>query len=617
VEGINHILRLVAALICCGRHVISPLTSEKLKHLTAAMASASHSQRPYEYLDALLATLPHESIPQDIASTYLGSGHSSSPYPKFIDTVLRLVSGGPARADEAPHLGGAWPEIQASVQRALDALHHPSSSSSTQPPTKRKYAPSSPAANQKKPKHERGEGNGQAGDAVDEDDADDAPHLTLHALSATAPVRHKVDIMLHARTLRLAHSTTGAPTARCARTVLTQAFLLPTRARSSGALQWTTLLLAGDKPAPPAPKGARAASGTGAANTAGTARFELTCSVPDSTSAAVPRMTIHSPPSASAPLSQTASTREALLTLLSSIISGTSVTLTTVERAGPVAGITAFRGVRETSLWFFDGAGAGILTDARPAEFWALADLARGEAGVRVRTATGRTCSVVLTRRSAHSNEKRGEEAEVEEEEEEGEETEFQMIDGKEREGILEWVRRHRDAFGIAPAQRGAQAPQTAGTAAEAKDGEGAGAGGDSDSDSDFEVSSVSSDGGSPSSGSNSGSGSGSDAGSDEGEDDGSEHGSQGQESDDDGDEDVVELNPKHHPLLRAGALPKMSRAAMDAAVGLVVGDLVGQTGRSPPGPTKAGPGHPVTRNENRRDSHDGGDDDEEDELDD
>jgi len=139
----------------------------------------------------------------------------------------------------------------------------------------------------------------------------------------------------------------------------------------------------------------------------------------------------------------------------------------------------------------------------------------------------------------------------------------------------------------------------------------------DSDSDSDFEVTSASSDDGSLSSGSNSGSGSGSDAGSGEGEDDRSEHGSQGGESDDDGDEDVVELDPKYHPLLRAGALPKMSRTTMDATVGLVVGDLVGQAGRSPPGPAKAGPGHPVARNENRPDIHDGGDDDEEDELDD
>ena len=579
-----------------------------------ASQSTSQSQHPHEYLDALLATLPHESIPQDIASTSRGAGHSSNPYSKFIDTVLRLVSGGSARADEAPHLRDAWTDIQASLQHALKALHRPTS---PQPPTKRKHSSSSPSANQKKPKYKQREGNGQTGDEADEDDADDAPRLTLHAISATAPVRHKVDITLHLRTLRLAHATTGAQSARCARTALTRAFLLPTRARSSGALQWTALLLAGDKPAPPTPKGARGASGKGAANAAGTARFELACSVPDSASAAVPRMTVHS--SASASPAQSGSAREALLALLSSVISDTSVTLTTVERAGPLTGITAFRGVRETSLWFFDGAGAGILADARPAEFWALADLARGEAGVRVRTATGRTCSVVLTRRGVHGSENRGEEAMLEDEEEEGEETEFQMIDGKEREGISEWVRRHRDAFGVSVIQREAQAAQMAGTAAEAKDGEGTGARGDSDSDSDFEESSASSDGGSPTSGS----GSSSDAGSGEvgaeaeAEDDGSELGSQDRESDSDGDEDVVELDPKHHPLLRAGALPKMSRAAMDAAVGLVVGDLVGQTGRSSPGPAKAGPGHPVAQSENTRDGHDGGDEDEEDELDD
>jgi hypothetical protein len=48
-----------------------------------------------------------------------------------------------------------------------------------------------------------------------------------------------------------------------------------------------------------------------------------------------------------------------------------------------------------TSLWLFD---EGFFADGRPAEFWSVADLARGEAGVRVRTATGRTCSVVLMR---------------------------------------------------------------------------------------------------------------------------------------------------------------------------------------------------------------------------
>ena len=560
-----------------------------------APVSHSHSHRqPYEYLDALLTAIPNDTIPPEITSSPSqgsGSGASTSahhPYSKFIDTALRLASGGPSRPDDAPSIRDSWPEIQTSLQRALHALHPPSSSSSA---AKRKHSPPPPSLlpsainNGKKTKYEDG-----GDDDNNDDDKDDVPQLTLHAISATAPVRHKVDITLHARTLRLAHSTTGASTARCARTALTRVFFLPTRARSSGALQWTALLLAGDKPAPPTPRGGKEAKAT---TSTAIVRFELACSVPDSSNrATIPRMTVHAhaptSSSSSTPTSQVStSAREAVFTLLSSTISGTPVALTTVERGAQLAGITAHRGVRETSLWFFDddganaNAGAGILADARPAEFWALEDLARGDAGVRVRTATGRTCSVVLMRRRNTGQGGDGEDEEGEEEEEEGEETEFQMIDGKERERILEWVRRHRGAFGIARAREddgngaNAEAAPSRDAATNGKEKQ------DSDSDSDFEVSEES-DGGSPSS-SGSGSGSGSDAGSDAAGtgDEGNDEGESGNESGgDEGDDedDVMEIDdPKHHPLLRAGALPKMSRAAMDAAVELVVGDLVGQ----------------------------------------
>ena len=579
------------------------------------MAPASRSQlQPYEYLDALITAIPNDTIPPEItASSSQGAG-AHRPYSQFIDTALRLVSGGPARPDDAPHIRDAWLEIQASVQSALHALHT-SSSSSQQQPAKRKHSTSSPSTtnknnndNNKKIRYEDGG-----------DDEDDVPQLTLHAISATAPVRHKVDITLHARTLRLAHSTTGAQTARCARTALSHVFLLPTRARSSGALQWTALLLAGDKPAPPAPRGGARSK---EAKATPAVRFELACSVPDSSSpATIPRMTAHAPTSSSTPASQgTSNAREAVFTLLSSTIAGTPVALTTVERGAPLAGITAFRGVRECSLWFFGedaNAGAGILADGRPAEFWALEDLAQGEAGVRVRTATGRTCSVVLMRRSGNdcAGEPGGEE------EEEGEETEFQMIDGKEREGILEWVRRHRGAFEMgkirgkddkAPLRDAANGKGKETETETGKDGRE-----DSDSDSDFEASGES-DGGSPSSGS----GSDSDGDEDEDEDedeDGprSEGGSGGGDDDsesggegDDDEENMMELDdPKHHPLLRAGALPKMSRAAMDAAVELVVGDLVGQGQTRPDAPlTRSGLGRPAG-------DVDAGDDDEEDEL--
>ena len=107
-----------------------------------------------------------------------------------------------------------------------------------------------------------------------------------------------------------------------------------------------------------------------------------------------------------------------------------------------------FRVARETTLWFLGASPAGRAA-GNLAEFWALSDLARDDAGVSVRSATGRTCTVVLTRCPPPCITP----AEGSEEDDEREETEFQMIDGKERWGIVEWVRRHKSAFGIAVGQ--------------------------------------------------------------------------------------------------------------------------------------------------------------------
>jgi hypothetical protein len=519
------------------------------------------------YLNALLNAIPDGAIPPELKSA--SASKSVQVLPKFVDAALRLASGGPSRPDDDAHLHDAWPQIQASLQNTLHALGSPPAH------TKRKHSPSpSSAPTNKKSKYE------------EEDDVEeDPPHLTLHAVSATAPVRHKVDITLHARSLRLAHATSGAPVARSARTVLTRAFLLPTRARSSGAPQWTALLLAGDTPTPtPAASRKNNGAGTGAkGKEKGIARFELACSVPEA--GAVPHLTLHSAPLSSLPTNThtpTPSTpHQALLSLLSSLTLS-APKLVQIERGTPLAGITAFRGARETSLWFLDGSSAasgtaGILSDTRPAEFWAVVDLARGDAGVRVLSATGRTCTVILTRRPTP----RVTSTEGSEEDEEGEETEFQMIDGKEREGIVEWVRKHKSAFGITVVRCADAGDAGTGTGAE---GEVVGKGGDSDSDSNFEGESGESDGGSPSS-SGSSSGPGKHEGGEESDNaDGSGEGTEGsaepESDDDDGDEEIVELDPKRHPLLRAaaaGAIPKMSRAAVDAAVGLVVDDLVGQ----------------------------------------
>ena len=559
------------------------------------------------YLDALLEAVPDDAIPLDLKGASTSHG-AVQILPKFIDTALRLASGGSSRPDDDAPLRDAWPQIQASLQNSLHALGSPSAHA------KRKHSPSpfqAPPTN-KKPKYEEVK-----------DGEEDPPHLTLHALSATAPVRHKVDITVHARSLRLAHATTGAPVARCARAVLTRTFLLPTRARTTGAPQWTAILLAGDMPTPPVVSrknngaGAGAGAGRGAAKgkEKGSARFELACSVLEA--GAVPRLTLHhstsTPSSSSLPLGTYSTPHQALFSLLSSITTSTSTIHTTpklvqIERGAPLAGIIAFRGARETSLWFLDGAStaAGILADTRPAEFWALADLARGDAGVRVLSATGRTCTLILTRRPSP----RTTSTEGSEEEDEGEEMEFQMIDGKEREGIVEWVRRHKSAFGIAIAH----GAEVGGAGAGAEGGVVA-KGGDSDSDSDFEQESGGSDNGSPSS-SGSSSGPGEREGSEGSDNEGSaDEGADEAEGEDGGDEEIVELDPKRHPLLRAaatGAIPKMSRAAVDAVVGLVVDDLVGR-GSGGPRPPEPPPIHDELRH--RREDEE--ESEEEDELED
>ncbi|KAH9177259.1 hypothetical protein EDB89DRAFT_1844864 [Lactarius sanguifluus] len=534
------------------------------------------------YLDALLDAVPDDAIPLD-----LKTASTSHSVPKFVDAALRLASGGSSRQDDDARLRDAWPQIQASLQHALHALGSPPAHA------KRKRSPSpSPAQappTNKKSKHEE-----------EEDGEEDPPHLTLHALSATAPVRHKVDITLHTRSLRLAHATTGALVARCARAALTRGFLLPTRARATGAPQWTALLLAGDTPMPAPSAASRKNNGAGAGAVPHLTSHRSTSTSVVSTSA-----------SSSSSLLPTPSTpHQALLSLLSPLSTSTPTMgtgtypapkLVQIERGARLAGITAFRGARETSLWFLDG--AGILADTRPAEFWALADLAQGDAGVRVLSATGRTCTVILTRcPPPHTTE-------GSEEDDEGEETEFQMIDGKEREGIMEWVWKHKSAFGIAVAQRAGAGASTEG---------GVVARGDSDSDSDFEQESGGSDDGSPSSsgsGSNPSQQEGSEgSGNESGADDGAEGSAEAENDDDEGDdEEIVELDPKRHPLLRAaaaGAIPKMSRAAVDAAVGLVVDDLVGR------GP--GGPGLPLPPIHDRhRHRHEDDGESEEDELED
>ncbi|KAI0063366.1 hypothetical protein BV25DRAFT_1869834 [Artomyces pyxidatus] len=446
------------------------------------------------YLSALLEVLPHAYASDAI--TLLQAPHTA----QLVDTLLRLT---------CP--SGSAPSYPSSMLSAV-------ASSSSQ---KRKRTPSPAASTSKKPKPT---------------DDDDPPLYTLHALSVTAPVRKKLDITLHTHTLRLTHPSTGAIEASFPRPALRRAFLLPTRGKSKP--HWTVVLMSADTP--PLPKAKNAAPTAGGAPV-----FQVVFGV-DAVPTAAFRTTAHpAPPTEHAKASATHAPLRAFLAHLPAACA----------LLEPATCVPAYRGAKDAGLWFLR---SGVLGET-PYEFFALGDLLQdeesGREAVRVVSATGRLCSVVITRKP-------------EDEEEEGEETEFGMIDGKEMGGIKEWVRVHKAEFG---------------KAAGGKDGAGKGKGEEEDQDgkvdsededSDFEVSSDEEDGGSPSSSSDESGSGGKQSGSASANESDEEGG--GGESGDEEDEDEEKLDPKHHPLMRPGAVPRMSRAAMDAAVGMVVGDMMG-----------------------------------------
>jgi len=234
---------------------------------------------------------------------------------------------------------------------------------------------------------------------------------------------------------------------------------------------------------------------------------------------------------------------------------------------GGIPGVEAHHAAKAGNLWFSKD---GILWgESKPCEFWPVADLISKTKGLRI-AGSGRICSVILTRRN------RAEDIGDDEEDDVGEETEFGMIDAKEIESINEWVRSHRHLFGnqrnktiskedlpkVQPA-----GPLTIRTLTEESD----------DEDDDFSASVSDLDG-------SEGLSEESSSEDDEENENESKHGSVDEhgsdvDMEDRGDEDG-ELDPAKHPLLRPGAMPRMSRAALEMAVDIVENAFVGTAGQ-------------------------------------
>jgi len=243
------------------------------------------------------------------------------------------------------------------------------------------------------------------------------------------------------------------------------------------------------------------------------------------------------------------------------------------ENAEGSSGLEAYRAAKPGTLWFLK---QGILWDSKPPEFWDLKDLvsSKNGGGLRLLSATGRTCSVTLKRKIGKSEEDK--EGSDEEDEEDGVETDFGMVDGKEQDGITQWVKKYSYLFGkkvdvVKENSKGKgkevvkNGPLDLSSNPIAED--------ESDlEDENYDTSDQEEDI----------TASSEDESSEEEDKGGDEDGSDSAHSGDSDGSSVVsegeELNPENHPLMRPGAVPRMSRAAMDAVVAMVQADFLGST---------------------------------------
>ena len=482
------------------------------------------------YLRAILPSLPSDFAKK--VRTLCGSTADSSAE-HVLDTLIRFVCGAECSPNVPTETGAQWAEKQQAASKVLRDMIQPGSTLS------KRAREDDLEQGPETPKRQR---------AAQEKETPEDAVFTLHSVSTTSPIRKKVDITLHKTYLRFTHPSTHAVESTIPLSSLTRAFLLPTRGKSKA--HWTVVILSSDTAehvkAPP--------------NPAQSSQQQVIFGVDAITSLAWSTTTHASPSAKPDILPKGSPTRATLLAFLSrlgiqvieptpDVFKSACVGITSGVSASEdgIPGIEAYRGAKQGSLWFTK---EGILWgESKPCEFWALEDLISKSEGLRVVGASGRTCSAVLTRKS---------EGEVGDGEEDvGVETQFGLVDARERPGIDGWMRAYRHLFGK---RRKAEGGVTIGQVEDDEDEE----------DENFEMGSD--DGVSDGSASSSSS---SDEEELEGEDDG--NGTIEGEAEE-GSEEEEELREEDHPLLRPGAVPRMSRAVIDMVIGMVEEDVMGPT---------------------------------------
>lgn len=496
----------------------------------------------------LRAILPY--LPSDIAKQIRTlCGIAIPPAEHVLETLIMFISGAECSPQSTTEARLQWSEKQQAVSKILQDL-------TRRPPsdTKRRREDDMDSESQSS-KRQRSSAEDATPSSSSSAPNDDAL-FTLHSISATSPVRKKVDITIHKNSLRFTHPSTHALESSVPLSALTRAFLLPTRGKQKA--HWTVVLLSVDTP------------DRGGKPVANAAQSQQAIFGIDAVTTAPLSTTVHTASSAQPTvLPKGSATRPALLDFLSrlgiqiiepqtdafkSACVGVGSGVSANEDGVP--GIEAYRGAKPGSLWFTK---EGILWgESKPCEFWSVEDLIGKSEGLRVVSASGRTCSVILTRKSDDADGEVGDD-----EEDVGVETEFGLVDSRERPGIDAWVRAHRHLFGK---KKKVGENVMTGQVEEDSDEE----------DEDFEMDSNDEMDGSSSS-NTSDEGDEDEGGSDKGD------GENDAEGSDDGEDSGEELKEENHPLMRPGAMPRMTRAAIDMVVGIMEEDMVGSS--TPAGP--------------------------------
>ncbi|RDB17581.1 hypothetical protein Hypma_001026 [Hypsizygus marmoreus] len=519
------------------------------------------------YLRAILPSLPSELAKK--VRTLCGATTDSTASAEYIlDTVIRFVAGAECGPTSTAETLTQWPERQTAAKKVLDELRGRPS------PTPAKRSREDDVENESQPSKRQRPAVEVPTPSSSSSFEDDKPMFTIHSISVTSPVRKKVDITVHKKSMKFTNPTTHAVEASVPYSTLTRAFVLPTRGKQKA--HWTVVILSSDIPD-------RGKPASDSANLQVIFGMEAIVSAPFSTTTHIGTAPVVVFPKGSTTLPAISVFLARLNIpiyqptgdLFKSACTGVSSGVSASQNGVP--GVDAYRGARPGTLWFMK---EGLLWgESKPCEFWAVEDLIGKSEGLRVVGNNVRTCSVILTRKSSDEGDDGQDSEDV------GIETQFGVIDTKEQPGIDAWVRAHRHLFGKKRFEENGDVEEAKKDEEKGKPDGGKDKGKEKgkekmtikqieddsdDEDEDFEVDSE--DGMDCSSSSES---------SDEGEG-GDSEGSQNAEDeaevsqDGGGSDEEEELKEENHPLMRPGAMPRMTRAVIDMVVGMVEDDMMG-----------------------------------------